>query len=127
MDTILIWSVTTGHHIASYFREWLKTVVPGIEPWISNEDIAKGKKWFPELMRQLSRTSVSITFITPENVKSPWIFYEVGVIAAKNEDCIVCPYLIGVETVRVRDTPRGQFQCTLATKEDTFRLIRSIN
>jgi len=49
------------------------------------------------------------------------------VIAAKNDKCVVCPYLIGVETNHVRDTPLGQFQCTLANKEDTFRLIRSIN
>jgi hypothetical protein len=127
MDTILTWSGSASHEIASFFRDWLKTVVPGVEPWISDEDIAKGKKWFPELMKQLTKTGVSITFITPENVRSPWVYYEVGVIAAKNEACIVCPYLIGVAATHVRDTPLGQFQWTLANKEDTARLIRSIN
>jgi len=68
---ILTWSGSASHQIASFFRDWLKTVLPGIDPWISDEDIAKGKKWFPELMKQLSKTGVSITFITPANVKSP--------------------------------------------------------
>ena len=127
MDTILTWSGSASHEVASFFREWLKGVLPGIQPWISSEDIAKGKKWFPELMGQLTKTSVSITFITPENVHSPWVYYEVGVIAAKNEGCIICPYLVGVEPNHVRDTPLGQFQCTSSKKDDTFRLIRSIN
>jgi hypothetical protein len=127
MDTILTWSGSASHDVASFFRDWLTEVLPGIQPWISDQDIAKGRKWFSELMEQLSKTAVSITFVTPENVRSPWIYYEVGVIAAKNADCIVCPYLIGIQPSQVNDTPLGQFQCTIANREDTFRLIRSIN
>ena len=127
MQAFLTWSGTTSHEIASFFRGWLTEVLPGLQPWISSEDIAKGKKWFPELMGQLGKTSVSITFITPENVRSPWIYYEAGVIAAKDEECIICPYLVGVAPNQVRDTPLGQFQCTSSDKDDTFRLIRSIN
>ena len=78
-------------------------------------------------MHKLIKTGVSITFITSENVRSPWIYYEAGVISAKNEDCLICPYLIGVEPKHVRDTPLGQFQCTLANATETFRLIRSID
>jgi hypothetical protein len=127
MQPFLTWSGSASHEIALFFRGWLTDVLPGIQPWISSEDIAKGKKWFPELMGQLSKTSVSITFVTPENVRSPWIYHEAGVIAAKNEEGTICPYLVGVEPNQVRDTPLGQFQCTSSDKKDTFRLIRSIN
>jgi hypothetical protein len=127
MDTVLTWSGEVSHVVASFFRSWLTEVLPGIEPWISSEDIAKGKKWFPELMGQLSKAGISITFVTPENIRSPWVYYEVGAIAAKNEGGIICPYLIGVEPSQVRDTPLGQFQCTAADPIDTFRLISSIN
>jgi len=126
MDTILTWSGSTSHGIASFFRDWLTDVLPGIKPWISSEDIAKGNKWFPELMGQLSKTAVSIPFVTPENVRSPWVYYEVGAVAAKIEECIICPYLVGVEPKHVRETPLGQFQCTSADEHDTFRLIHSI-
>jgi hypothetical protein len=116
-----------SHEIASFFHGWLPSVLPGIQPWISDEDIAKGRRWFPELMGQLSRTNISITFITPDNVKSPWVYFEVGVIAAKMENGIVCPYLVSVDHSHVKDTPLGQFQWTEANKGDTWKLIRSIN
>ena len=64
MDTILTGRGSASHQVASFFRDWLKTVVPGIDAWISDEDIAKGKKWFPELMHKLIKTGVSITFMT---------------------------------------------------------------
>jgi hypothetical protein len=49
------------------------------------------------------------------------------VIAAKLDEGIVCPYLIGVESVQVRDTPLGQFQWTEANRDDTLKLIKDIN
>lgn len=127
MDLLLTWSGTPSHEIATFFRDWLPQVVPDIQPWISSEDIAKGRKWFHELTTQMAKTNISITFITPGNVRSPWIFYEIGFIAAKLEAGIVYPYLIGVEGGLIKDSPIGQFQYTEANKEDTLRLIQSIN
>jgi len=127
MDILLTWSGASSHEIATFFHGWFPTVLPGIKPWISDQDIAKGRKWFPELMTQLDKTNMSITFVTPENVRSPWIYYEVGVIAAKLEHGIVCPYLTGVDGRSVKDTPLGQFQWTEANKTDTLNLLRSIN
>jgi hypothetical protein len=71
LDILLTWSGLASHEIASFLHGWLPSVLPGIQPWISDEDIAKGKKWFPELMGQLSRANTSITVITPDNVRSP--------------------------------------------------------
>lgn len=127
MDLLLTWSGTPSHDIASFFRDWLPQVVPGIQPWISSQDIAKGKKWFEELTAQMSKTNISITFITPGNVRSPWVFYEIGFIAAKMENGIVCPYLIGVDGDLVKDSPIGQLQWTNSNKDDTLLLIQSIN
>ena len=127
MDIILTWSGTESREIAAFFREWLPDVLPGIQPWISSEDIAKGKNWFEELMGQLSRTAALLVFVTPANVRSPWIYYEVGSIAVKLGEGTVYPYLIGVEGKHVKDTPLGQFQWTVADKPDTWKLIRSIN
>lgn len=127
MDVVLTWSRAASHAVASFLHGWLPNVIPGVEPWISDEDIGKGKKWFHELMEQLGMTSVSITCVTPENVRSPWLYYEVGAIAAKQEEGVVCPYLIGVEAKSVGGTPLSEFQCTRAQKEDTWKLVRSIN
>jgi hypothetical protein len=74
MEVLLTWSGRASHEIAIYLREWLPEVIPGIAPWVSSEDIAKGKRWTTELHSQLDKTRVSITIITSENVKSPWFF-----------------------------------------------------
>src|SRR5437868_2229293 len=110
MNTILTWSGSASHEVASFFRGWLPEVVPGIKPWISSEDIAKGTSWFEELMAQLSKTKICITFITPENVRSTWLYFEAGSTATRVGRKAVCVYLIGVEPDHVRDTPLGQFQ-----------------
>jgi hypothetical protein len=127
VDILLTWSGVESHEIAAFFRKWLPEVLPGTQPWISSADIAKGRKWFDELMGQLEKTRVSLTFVTPGNVRSPWVYYEVGAIAAKIGGGIVCPYLVGVEGKHVKDTPLGQFQWTEANKADTWKMIQSIN
>jgi hypothetical protein len=127
MDLLLTWSGTASHEIATFFRDWLPKVVPGVKPWISSQDIAKGKRWADELTAQMSRTNLSITLITPENLRSPWVYYEVGFIAAKLDEARVCPLLIGVESAQVRDTPLGQYQWTEANRDDVLKLIKDIN
>jgi len=127
MNIILTWSQKGSHAIALYLREWLVEVVPTVKPWVSSEDIQKGKKWFPELMAKFGESRVSITCITPENVNSPWVYYEVGLIAARQDEGIVCPYLVGVAGKHIRDTPLAEFQWTEADKSDTWKLIKSIN
>jgi hypothetical protein len=124
---LLTWSGSTSHNIATVFHTWLPSVIPGTQPWISDEDIAKGMKWFPVLMEQLSKTDFSIVFVTAENVRSPWIYFEVGGIAREVKHGIVCPYLVGVDGQQISSGPLGQFQWTEATRADTLKLIKSIN
>jgi hypothetical protein len=127
VQAMLTWSGSVSHAMASFFRVWLHKVLPGIQPWISNHDIAKGKLWFQELTSQLIKTNVSISFITPENILSPWVYFESGAISVKIKHSLICPYLVGVTAAKVRDTPLGQFQFTEANREETWNLVRSIN
>jgi hypothetical protein len=55
------------------------------------------------------------------------VFFEVGYIAAKQIEGIVCPYLVAVDGRLVKDSPLGMFQWTESNKDDTWRLISSIN
>ncbi len=78
-------------------------------------------------MTKFKDTFFSITCITAENVRSPWVYYEVGLIASKQDAGIVCPYLVGVPIKLIGDTPLAEFQRTEADKSDTWKLILSIN
>jgi TIR domain len=127
MDILLSWSGRPSHEVAVFLREWLLEVLPGSKPWISSEDIAKGTRWSDELHAQLDKCKVCIVCVTPENVQSPWLYYEAGVIASKLGDAAVCPYLVGVPLKEITQTPLNLYQATEANKSDTLKLLRSLN
>ena len=127
MDILLSWSGESSHEVSVFLREWLQEVLPTCKPWVSSEDITKGKRWSDELHGQLEKSKVAIICITPENVKSPWLYYEAGVVAAKVSDALVCPYLVGVPAKLVTGTPLGLYQWTEADKQDTLKLLRTLN
>jgi hypothetical protein len=127
MDVLISWSKKQSREMASVFHDWLPKVVPGLRPWMSSKDIDKGKQWFGELQGFLGEATSCIICVTRENVRSPWIYYETGAIAAKKQGVLVCPYLVGIGVNMIADGPLTQWQCTEATKEDTLALIRSLN
>lgn len=127
MDVILSWSGSQSRKVAETLHDWLKDVLPGIKPWISSEDITKGSAWFPALLGRLEAARLCIICITPENVRSPWLYFEAGAIAGKSTNARVCSYLIGVDGAQLTSGPLGQFQWTVADKADTWKLVRDIN
>jgi TIR domain len=127
MNVLLSWSKDQSKAIASAFYKWLPTVVPGIEPWMSSEDISKGLKWSHELHGELEDTRICIICLTPENVRSPWIYYEAGAISTNGSDVLIYPYLLGMSPNMLADGPLIQWQCTVATRDDTWELIKSLN
>ncbi len=127
MNLLICWSKPQSKVVALALHSWLPRVLPGIDPWMSSKDIDKGKDWFRELQSVLSETRLCLICVTPDNVRSPWIYYEVGAIAATDPDVLICPYLIGVSPSMLSDGPLGKWQCTVAEEGDTLELIKSFN
>jgi hypothetical protein len=75
----------------------------------------------------LAKARVSVIVVTPDNVKSPWVYHEAGWIAAKLETASVCPYLVNVPMNMLYGTPLADFQCTEAGKADTLQLVRALH
>lgn len=94
---------------------------------MSTEDIAKGLDWSVELHDVLAKTRICIICVTPESVRSPWLYYETGAIATNGPNVLICPYLLGVAPSMLADGPLGRRQCTVADRDDTWKLIKSLN
>jgi hypothetical protein len=101
-------------------------LIPGVEPWVSSEDIDKGARWNAELTRQLDAARFGVICLVPENLGKDWLIFEAGAIARSFEAARVAPLLLGVEMKDVPE-PLAQFQCTVFEKGDMRRLVRSIN
>lgn len=127
MDILLCWSKERSKLVAMALHEWLPKVLPGIKPWMSKLDIDKGTNWFGELHAYLAEAKAVIVCVTPENVRSPWIYYESGRIAGGDPENLVCPFLLNEQPSILSDGPLGKMQCTEADKEDMLLLLKSLN
>ena len=128
MDIFLSWHGSSSHALAEILRDWLPTVLPQSRPWLSSEDIGKGKPWDPELARRLEATSHAIVCVTaPQVARAPWVNFEAGAVSKYVDHAHVSPLLVGVSPEDLGGLPLSRFQCTRFDKEDVGRLLRSIN
>ena len=128
MTIFISWSGEGSHRIALLLKGWLPTVLPYARPWLSSDDIRKGKPWDSELTKQLENTSCSLVCITTRHVaESPWVNFEAGAVSKYVTQAHVIPLLVNVSRGQISDLPLSRFQCTTFTKTDVARLLRSIN
>jgi len=111
--------------VGEALHEWLPGVFPLLDPFLSTEDIEKGAKWNQVISGALEQSDLAILCLTPENLESPWLLFEAGAIA-KHANSRVWTYLFELGYTDVKD-PLSQFQHTAATKEDTKKLITTLN
>ena len=128
MDIFLSWHGPSSLALAKILREWLPTVLPYADPWLSSEDIGKGRPWDPELTNKLEATSHAIVCVTTLGVaRAPWVNFEAGAVSKYIDNAHVSPLLLGVSPEDLGGMPLSRFQCTRFDKEDIGRLLRSIN
>jgi hypothetical protein len=126
MTVFISWSGSKSQAIANALRDWMPNVIQFITPWMSGEDIEKGARWSSDIATQLQNAKAGIICLTSDNLDSRWIHFEAGALSKTLENTFVCPYLFGVEPTDIKG-PLVQFQTTNATKEDTCRLVHTIN
>ena len=129
LQVFLGWCGTQSRDVATELRGLLPAILPGVEAWLSSEDINKGAAWFRQLCNVVSERSFGIFCMTPYNLKdNAWMLWEAGAIAkavSGKEGRVVC-YCVGVSPTDLPG-PLRQFQGTVAGHEDTLRLLRSMN
>jgi len=93
---LISWSGERSEKIAEILREWLPSILPGVEPWLSSEDIRKGSRWSLQLATELEATQFGLLVVVPENQGSPWLNFEAGAISKWVEHARVAPLLFGM-------------------------------
>lgn len=127
-NVFISWSGVRSEHVARYLRQWLSMMVHYARPWMSETDIDKGVQGLNEIRTVLAGVKVGICCLTPENLNSPWILYEAGALTKTvDHDTRLCTYLLGGLMPNQIVPPLGMFQHTHANREDTRKLIHTIN
>jgi hypothetical protein len=126
MKSFISVSGTLSTEIGGHLSEWMAAVLQHVEPWIAVEDISKGAHWPTKLAESLSDTDCGIIVLCPDNLNSPWLMYEAGVIAARTKMERVAGLLIDVAPSAVTP-PLGLFQLTRFDRDDVRKLIHRLN
>jgi hypothetical protein len=93
---------------------------------MSDEDIAAGARWLPEIAGELSAAQVGILCVTPENQFNPWLVFEAGALSKTLSQTYVCPMLFAIEPGQLSG-PIAQFQAGRFDKAGVSRLLETLN
>jgi hypothetical protein len=93
---------------------------------VLSTEFQKGEEWFQLLRRGLDNARTGIVFLTPENADAPWIHFEAGALATavgNRHSLFTYVYVFDPGSLT---GPLSAYQSTVATKEDTHRLVLNL-
>jgi hypothetical protein len=112
--------------LAKTLEAFIRKVVPGTDPWVSDSGIEKGSRFTSEIRQNLNEAVAGIVCLTDENKMEPWILYEAGALSTKVTDR-VWTLLLDIDHTAVA-TPLSSFNhTTAADKDDVLKMVRSIH
>src|SRR5215203_3580327 len=109
MNVFISWSGAKSKEVAGALRQWLPSLLPGIEPW-SGSDLPEGSDWSNEFIQRLLKARAGIICLTDENKDSPWLLFEAG---ALTRSARLYLYLIDLQNTELAG-PLAQFETTRA-------------
>jgi TIR domain len=130
MELFISWSGDRSHRLAVVLKEWLKTHFEdrGISAFVSS-DIAKGSLWLPEVNAKLQEADAGLVCLTTQSLNSDWVLFEAGALSTavtlRKGEARIFTYLLDVDP-KALPGPLSVYQSTVATMEDTLRLINSL-
>lgn len=126
MKIFISWSGPLSHQFAIAIQNWLKCVLQAVSPFVSSEDIRKGARWFLSINQNLQDTNFGIVCLTKTNLHSDWILFESGALAKHLGESHLCTLLVNLTPADV-SPPFAEFQHTVFTKDDVFKLVTTVN
>ena len=101
--------------------QWLPEIFgTKVTSFVSFTDIEKGEEWFDRVVAELGKADTAVLCLTPENLSSPWMHFESGMVSRLGKG-IVFTFFLGSDAAKIQD-PLKQIQVTLSTEPDTKRL-----
>ncbi|MGN5648921.1 toll/interleukin-1 receptor domain-containing protein [Bacillus sp. Brlt_9] len=127
MKVFLSWSGSESKQLATIFKEWLPNVLQYVDPYMSAQDINMGERWGNSIADNLEESVFGLIFVTPSNIKAPWLNFEAGALSKKFESRVI-PILYKAEVTILDQGPLKQFQSTKNLEKDSIlSLLQSIN
>jgi hypothetical protein len=124
MKAFVTWSGSRELLIAKAVQNWLATVLPEIQSFIS-PDLPKGKVWFDALAKQLNDAELGFMCFAPPRVASEWQLVEAGAVWKAAGNGSLFPLCFRTPASDIPE-PLRAFQLTRFEKEDFERLAADV-
>ena len=137
MRIFISWSGSDSMRYAEILQSSLKCG-DDLQPFMSSTGITPGHPWYDSLVKQISAADFGLVCLTPSNLQSHWIHFEIGMMAGclrsrtyasdngDNGVKRIIPVLFGVSRKDVTG-PLSHYQAINASsKTDFFRLVKAI-
>jgi len=93
-DIFLSWSGEAARQIAPLLKTFFKFVL-GVDSFFSESDIPGGEFWNDQVRTRLQEAKIGVIVLTPSNLYEPWLAFEAGAIAFRDNNHRCCPLLFG--------------------------------
>lgn len=126
MKIFVSWSKEPAKSIAVELKHFLEMTLRTANVWVSESDIEKGKRWGPEIARELETADAGIVCVTPNNKLEPWLHFEAGALSKSLESSRIHPLCFEIAKNQLPPT-LSQFQATEFDREDFLSLVIALN
>jgi hypothetical protein len=127
MKLFLAWSGGRSYELAKALGSCIREVCPdGAVKYFLSSGIEPGMQWFDAVDQALKESDAVLLCITRDNVRSPWMHFEVGSRLGTDKDSRVFTYLLDAKPDELTDALR-RYQAADCTKEGTLSLLETLS
>jgi hypothetical protein len=117
------WSGQRSWHVAHRISEWLPSIVPQVDPFLSS-DIPAGAMWLRDIADHLASAEMGLICVTRDNINSQWLNFEAGALWNRFAAGIpICPVLLDLTPSELTG-PLSLFQSKRFNEQDMKALCR---
>lgn len=127
MKLFLAWSGSRSYELAKALASCIREVFPeGAVNYFLSSGIEPGTLWFDALDQALKESDAVLLCITRDNVRSPWMHFEVGSRLGTDKHGRIFTYLLDAKPDELTD-PLRKYQAADCSKEGTLSLLETLS
>lgn len=126
MNLFIVWSGDLSERAAGLLGQWFTQLMPWIKVHVPSGDSYGGMGWFSKEWKALQSAEFGILILTKENLNSPWLLFEAGVLFNKLDRPSIFPVVVDLSIADLSG-PLAQFQAVRADQEGISKLAQAIN
>lgn len=124
------WSRPVSQRIAIAFCDAVESLPLGVKCWCSQRaaDLPMGPYDHKRIIEAAAASDVCVSILTPENILSPWIFFEAGIFYGSEKKVyglLACG--LTHQEIKKRNNPIEGYHAYLSEEGSFLNLVKSIN